>query len=77
VASVGLDEVALDVVHNSGLPRSKALNVLAALWALFTYRPRRLRIAWEGGVMEDEVMFAAVTNTAATVAASWSAPRRG
>ena len=63
VASVGLDEVALDVVHNSGLPRCKALNVMAALWALFTYRPRPLRIRWQGGVFEDEVMFAAVTNT--------------
>ncbi len=63
VASVGLDEVALDVVHNSGLPRCKALNVVAALWALFTYRPRPLRITWEGGSFEDEVMFAAVTNT--------------
>jgi diacylglycerol kinase (ATP) len=63
VASVGLDELALDIVHNSGLPRSKALNVVAALWALFTYRPRPLRISWQGGTFEDEVMFAAVTNT--------------
>jgi diacylglycerol kinase (ATP) len=63
VASVGLDEVALDVVHNSGLPRCKALNIAAALWALFTYRPRPLRITWQGGSFEDEVMFAAVTNT--------------
>jgi diacylglycerol kinase family enzyme len=63
VASVGLDEVALDVVHNSGLPRCKALNVGAALWALLTYRPRPLRITWQGGTFEDEVMFAAVTNT--------------
>lgn len=63
VASVGLDEVALDVVHNSGLPRCKALNVAAALWAIATYRPRPLRISWQGGVFEDEVMFAAVTNT--------------
>ncbi|HXT99587.1 MAG TPA: diacylglycerol kinase family protein [Polyangia bacterium] len=63
VASVGLDEVALDVVHNSGFPRCKALNVVAALWALFTYRPRPLRITWQGGTFEDEVMFAAVTNT--------------
>jgi diacylglycerol kinase (ATP) len=63
VASVGLDEVALDVVHHSGIPRCKALNVAAALWALFTYRPRPLRIRWEGGVVEEEVMFAAITNT--------------
>src|SRR6185436_1216044 len=48
VASVGLDEVALDVVHNSGFPRCKALNFAAALWALFTYRPRPMRVRWEG-----------------------------
>jgi diacylglycerol kinase (ATP) len=63
VASVGLDEVALDVVHHSGIPRCRALNVVAALWALFTYRPRPLRIRWEGGALEEEVMFAAITNT--------------
>ena len=63
VASVGLDEIALRVVHRSGLPRGKALNLLAALWALFRYRPRRLRITWQGGWFEDEVMFAAITNT--------------
>jgi diacylglycerol kinase (ATP) len=63
VASVGLDEVALDVVHHSGLPRCKALNMVAALWALVRYRPRALRIGWEGGALEEEVMFAAVTNT--------------
>jgi len=63
VASVGLDEVALDVVHHSGLPRGKLLNVVAALWALFTYRPRPLRIRWQGGSFEGDVMFAAVTNT--------------
>src|SRR5262249_18042566 len=34
VASVGLDELALRIVHNSWLPRSKALNVWAALRAL-------------------------------------------
>jgi diacylglycerol kinase (ATP) len=63
VASVGLDEVALDVVHHSGIPRCKALNIVAALWALFTYRPRPMRIRWEGGCLEEEVMFAAITNT--------------
>jgi diacylglycerol kinase (ATP) len=63
VASVGLDEVALDVVHHSGIPRCKALNIVAALWALFTYRPRPLRIRWEGGAFEGEAMFAAITNT--------------
>jgi diacylglycerol kinase (ATP) len=63
VASIGLDELALDVVHHSGLPRGKLLNMAAALWALFTYRPRPLRIRWQGGSFEGEVMFAAVTNT--------------
>jgi diacylglycerol kinase (ATP) len=63
VASLGLDEVALDVVHHSGFPRCRALNVVAALWALYTYRPRPLRIRWHGGLFEDEVMFAAITNT--------------
>ena len=63
VASVGLDEVALDVVHHSGIPRCKALNIVAALWALFTYRPRPMRIRWEGGSFEGEAMFAAITNT--------------
>jgi diacylglycerol kinase (ATP) len=63
VASVGLDEVALEVVHHSGFPRCKALNMVAALWALFTYRPRALRIRWEGGSFEGEAMFAAITNT--------------
>lgn len=63
VASVGLDEVALDVVHHSGFPRCKALNMVAALWALFTYQPRPLRIRWEGGAFEGEAMFAAITNT--------------
>lgn len=63
VASVGLDEVALDVVHHSGFPRCRALNMVAALWALLTYKPRPLRIFWQGGSLEGEVMFAAVTNT--------------
>jgi diacylglycerol kinase family enzyme len=36
---------------------------MAALWALFTYQPRPLRVRWEGGAFEDEAMFAAVTNT--------------
>src|SRR5207245_11418396 len=63
VAAVGLDELALRMIHGSWLPRSKALNVLSALRALWAYRPRALRILWEGGRFEGEVMFAAVTNT--------------
>ena len=63
VAGVGLDELALRIIYGSWLPRSKALNIYAALRALVTYRPPRLRITWEGGGYEGEVMFAAVTNT--------------
>jgi diacylglycerol kinase (ATP) len=70
VASVGLDEVALRYIHGSWLPRSKLLNVLSALRALCVYRPRLVRVTWQDGVFEGEVMFVAVT-----AAASWSVPR--
>lgn len=63
VAGVGLDEHALRIIYSSWLPRSKVLNVIAALRALAVYRPRRVRIAWQGGAFDGEVMFAAVTNT--------------
>ena len=63
VASIGLDEAALRLIHGSWLPRSKALNVLSTLRALWSYEPRAVRIHWEGGRFEGEVMFAAVTNT--------------
>jgi diacylglycerol kinase (ATP) len=63
VASIGLDEVALRIVHGSRLPRSKALNIIAALRALCVYRPRAVRVSWQGGAFEGEVMFVAVTNT--------------
>jgi diacylglycerol kinase (ATP) len=63
VASLGLDELALRVVHGSWLPRSKALNVYASLRGLIAYEPRHVRMTWEGGSLDDEIMFAAVTNT--------------
>lgn len=63
VASVGLDEVALRIIHGSWLPRSKALNIWAALRALCVYRPRRVRVTWQDGGFEGEMMFVAVTNT--------------
>lgn len=63
VASVGLDEVALRIIHASWLPRSKALNIWAALRALCVYRPRRVRVTWQDGSFEGEMMFVAVTNT--------------
>ncbi|MBM4255109.1 MAG: diacylglycerol kinase family lipid kinase [Deltaproteobacteria bacterium] len=63
VASVGLDECALQLIHHSWLPRSKVLNVYAAVRALLTYQPQPVRIAWDGGQFAGPVMFAAVTNT--------------
>src|SRR5688572_31834674 len=44
VAGVGLDEMALRIIYGSWLPRSKALNIYAALRALMTYRPPQVRI---------------------------------
>jgi diacylglycerol kinase (ATP) len=63
VASIGLDELALRIIHGSWLPRSKALNIFAALRALCVYRPRRVRVTWQDGGFEGEMMFVAVTNT--------------
>jgi diacylglycerol kinase (ATP) len=63
VASVGLDDLALHIIHHSMWPRSKALNIYAALRALCSYRPRPVKMTWEGGGYEGEVMFAAVTST--------------
>jgi diacylglycerol kinase (ATP) len=63
IAAVGLDELALRIIYASWFRRGRALNVLAALRALAVYRPRAVRLAWEGGGFEGEVMFAAVTNT--------------
>lgn len=51
------------MIHGSWFPRSKALNILAALRALLIYRPQLVRITWQDGSFEGEVMFAAVTNT--------------
>ena len=63
VASVGLDELALRMIHASRWPRSKALNIVASLRALWHYRPRAVRVTWPEGVFEGEIMFVAVTNT--------------
>lgn len=63
VASLGLDEMALQIIHGSRFPRSKALNMYASLRGLLAYGPRPLRVSWQGGSFEGEVMFAAVTNT--------------
>jgi|SRR6185312_6145385 len=63
VASVGLDQLALEIIHGSRFPRSKALNMYASLRGLLSYTPRAIRLSWEGGAFEGEVMFAAITNT--------------
>jgi diacylglycerol kinase (ATP) len=63
VASIGLDALALEIVHRSRLPRSKLLNLYAALRGLIAWQPREVRISWDGGVFEGPIMFAAVTNT--------------
>lgn len=63
VASVGLDEVALRMIHGSRWPRCKALNIVSSLRALWQYRPRAVRVTWPTGVFEGEIMFVAVTNT--------------
>jgi diacylglycerol kinase (ATP) len=63
VAAVGLDELALRIIYSSKWKRSKALNMYAALRALASYEARPVRLTWEGGEFEGEVMFAAVTNT--------------
>lgn len=63
VASVGLDEHALRVIHGSRLPRSMALNIYAALRALWQYQPQTVSIDWPGGSYAGPISFCAVTNT--------------
>ncbi len=63
VASVGLDELALRRIHGSRFPRSRALNLSAALAGLWQYQPRRVAIRWQGGEFRGDIMFGAVTNT--------------
>ena len=63
VASVGLDELSLRHIHTARVRRSKALNLYAALRGLVEYRPRRVRIRWQGGQFDGDIMFCAVTNT--------------
>jgi diacylglycerol kinase (ATP) len=63
IAAVGLDELALRIIYASWWPRSRALNIYAALRALAVYRPRAVEVEWEGGGFSGEVMFVAVTNT--------------
>lgn len=63
VGSVGLDELALRVLYASRWPRSKALNIYAALRGLAAYRPREVAVTWAGGEFRGNVMFVAVMNT--------------
>jgi diacylglycerol kinase (ATP) len=63
VASLGLDALALEIVHRSAWPRGRALNLYAALRGLCAWKPRVVRISFDDGVFEGEIMFAAVTNT--------------
>jgi diacylglycerol kinase (ATP) len=63
VASLGMDEIALRIIHGSWFPRCRALHLYAAVRALLAYRPRPVRVTWQGGTFEGEVMFVAVTNT--------------
>lgn len=63
VASIGLDALSLEIVHRSRFPRSKILNLYAALRGLLAWKPRQVRITWDAGAFEGPIMFAAVTNT--------------
>jgi diacylglycerol kinase (ATP) len=62
VASVGFDSLSLPIVHG-GLPRTKVLNVYAAVQGMLHYQPRNARITWAGGAYEGPIVFAAATNT--------------
>jgi diacylglycerol kinase (ATP) len=63
VASVGFDHEALRIVHDSGWPRSKALNFYASLRALWSYQPKRVSVSWQHGEFQGQAMFVAVSNT--------------
>jgi diacylglycerol kinase (ATP) len=64
VVGVGMDTEALQRINGARvLPRGHVLYTLCALQTLFTYRARHVRITWEGGALETELEFAAVTNT--------------
>lgn len=63
VASVGLDEQALRVIHGSRWPRSAALNLYGALAGLWRYQPVSVSIEWDAGSFVGPISFCAVTNT--------------
>ena len=63
VASVGLDEQALRVIHGSRWPRSPALNLYGALAGLWRYQPVSVSIEWDAGSFVGPISFCAVTNT--------------
>lgn len=63
VASVGFDSTALELIHGSWLPRSKLLNTVSALRALWRTEAARVRVTWQGGAFEGPAMLVAATNT--------------
>jgi diacylglycerol kinase (ATP) len=63
VASVGFDATALELIHGSPFPRSKALNTLSALRAIWREGATPVRVAWEGGAFEGPAMLVAATVT--------------
>lgn len=63
VASAGLDEQALRVIHGSRWPRSPALNLYGALAGLWRYQPVSVSIEWDAGSFVGPISFCAVTNT--------------
>lgn len=64
VLGVGMDSDALERINASRLlKRGKLLYTWAALRTLLTYRPELMRITWGNRTLEEEVVFAAATNT--------------
>jgi diacylglycerol kinase (ATP) len=64
VLGVGMDADAIERINASRLlGHGKLLYTWAALRTLLTYRPQLMRISWGNRMLEDEVVFAAATNT--------------
>ncbi|HZV01795.1 MAG TPA: diacylglycerol kinase family protein [Planctomycetota bacterium] len=64
VLGVGMDSAALERINRARfLRRGHLLYSLCALQTAISYRPELVRIGWDEGHWEGEVVFAAVTNT--------------
>ncbi|MBI3722621.1 diacylglycerol kinase family lipid kinase [bacterium] len=64
VLGVGMDTEALGRINSARfLRRGHLLYTCAALRTLLTYRPQRMKITWDDGSFDGEVVFAAITNT--------------